>query len=108
MATGADPREQNRRPGHSLIGAEHRPARCAPHATLTDAKVYQDVATSHRRLTTSTYAPQRASLTTWLVGLLPDTTVKTYADAGHGFLFQHHDEFAADVTAFLDADRETV
>ena len=27
---------------------------------------------------------------------------------GHDFLCQHHDEFAADVTAFLDADRETV
>ena len=34
--------------------------------------------------------------------------MKIYPDAGHGFLFQHHDEFGADVTAFLDADRETV
>jgi hypothetical protein len=27
--------------------------------------------------------------------------VKLYPDAAHGFLFQHHDEFAADVEAFL-------
>jgi hypothetical protein len=28
--------------------------------------------------------------------------VKIYPDAAHGFLFQYHDEFAADVRAFLD------
>jgi hypothetical protein len=27
--------------------------------------------------------------------------VKIYPDSGHGFLFQHHAEFAADVEAFL-------
>ena len=27
--------------------------------------------------------------------------MKIYADAAHGFLFQHHAEFAADVEAFL-------
>jgi pimeloyl-ACP methyl ester carboxylesterase len=27
--------------------------------------------------------------------------VEIYPDAGHGFLFQHHAEFAADVEAFL-------
>jgi hypothetical protein len=27
--------------------------------------------------------------------------VKIYPDAAHGFLFQHHAEFAADVEAFL-------
>jgi hypothetical protein len=27
--------------------------------------------------------------------------VKIYADSAHGFLFQHHAEFAADVLAFL-------
>lgn len=37
-----------------------------------------------------------------LGGLLPDAAVKIYPDAGHGFLFQHHAEFGADVTAFLD------
>jgi hypothetical protein len=26
--------------------------------------------------------------------------VKIYPDSGHGFLFQHHAEFAADVEAF--------
>jgi pimeloyl-ACP methyl ester carboxylesterase len=36
-----------------------------------------------------------------IAGLLPRATVKIYPDAAHGFLFQHHDEFAADVTAFL-------
>jgi pimeloyl-ACP methyl ester carboxylesterase len=33
--------------------------------------------------------------------LLPDAQLKIYPDAAHGFLFQHHDEFAADVLAFL-------
>jgi len=37
-----------------------------------------------------------------LAGLLPDARVKIYADAAHGFLFQHHGEFAADVHAFLE------
>jgi pimeloyl-ACP methyl ester carboxylesterase len=36
-----------------------------------------------------------------LAGLLPDAKVKIYPDSAHGFLFQHHDEFAADVLAFL-------
>jgi pimeloyl-ACP methyl ester carboxylesterase len=33
-----------------------------------------------------------------LAGLLPNATIKIYPDAAHGFLFQHHEEFAADVT----------
>jgi pimeloyl-ACP methyl ester carboxylesterase len=37
-----------------------------------------------------------------LGGLLPDATVKIYPDAAHGFLFQHHAEFAADTAHFLD------
>ena len=36
-----------------------------------------------------------------LAGLLPKAQVKIYPDAAHGFLFQHHEEFAADVHAFL-------
>jgi pimeloyl-ACP methyl ester carboxylesterase len=36
-----------------------------------------------------------------LAGLLPDVRLKIYPDAAHGFLFQHHSEFAADVNAFL-------
>src|SRR4051812_3043285 len=36
-----------------------------------------------------------------LAGLLPRARVKLYPDAAHGFLFQHHAEFAADVDAFL-------
>jgi pimeloyl-ACP methyl ester carboxylesterase len=36
-----------------------------------------------------------------IAGLLPRATVKIYPDAAHGFLFQHHAEFAADVTGFL-------
>ena len=36
-----------------------------------------------------------------LAGLIPHARVKIYPDAGHGFLFQHHAEFAADVGAFL-------
>jgi len=37
-----------------------------------------------------------------LAGLLPDARVKIYPDAAHGFLFQHHEEFAADVHSFLE------
>ena len=36
-----------------------------------------------------------------LAGLIPGAQVKIYPDAAHGFLFQHHAEFAADVDAFL-------
>jgi pimeloyl-ACP methyl ester carboxylesterase len=36
-----------------------------------------------------------------LAGLIPDARVKIYPDAAHGFLFQHHAEFAADVESFL-------
>ncbi|WP_406457994.1 alpha/beta hydrolase [Streptomyces sp. NBC_01622] len=37
-----------------------------------------------------------------LAGLIPQSRVKIYPDAAHGFLFQHHAEFAADVDVFLD------
>jgi len=40
-----------------------------------------------------------------LAGLIPQADVKIYPDAAHGFLFQHHAEFAADVNAFLDGAR---
>ena len=36
-----------------------------------------------------------------LAGLIPHARVKIYRDSAHGFLFQHHAEFAADVEAFL-------
>jgi pimeloyl-ACP methyl ester carboxylesterase len=36
-----------------------------------------------------------------LAGIIPQATVKIYPDSAHGFLFQHHAEFAADVEAFL-------
>jgi len=36
-----------------------------------------------------------------LAGLIPQAQVKIYPDAAHGFLFQHHAEFARDVHAFL-------
>ena len=36
-----------------------------------------------------------------LAGLIPHARVKIYPDSAHGFLFQHHVEFAADVEAFL-------
>ena len=32
-----------------------------------------------------------------LAGLLPEARLKIYPDAAHGFLFQHHSEFATDV-----------
>jgi len=37
-----------------------------------------------------------------LAGLLPNARVKIYPDSAHGFLFQHHEEFATDVHAFLE------
>jgi pimeloyl-ACP methyl ester carboxylesterase len=37
-----------------------------------------------------------------LAGLIPQARVKIYPDSAHGFLFQHHAEFAADVQAFLN------
>jgi pimeloyl-ACP methyl ester carboxylesterase len=36
-----------------------------------------------------------------LAGLIPGARVKIYPDSAHGFLFQHHAEFARDVEAFL-------
>jgi len=36
-----------------------------------------------------------------LAGLIPQARVKVYPDSAHGFLFQHHAEFGADVEAFL-------
>jgi pimeloyl-ACP methyl ester carboxylesterase len=36
-----------------------------------------------------------------LAGLLPDARLTIYPDSAHGFLFQHHGQFAADVNAFL-------
>ena len=36
-----------------------------------------------------------------LAGLIPQARVKIYPDSAHGFLFQHHAEFAVDVETFL-------
>jgi pimeloyl-ACP methyl ester carboxylesterase len=36
-----------------------------------------------------------------IAGLVPQARLKIYPDSAHGFLFQHHDEFASDVEAFL-------
>ena len=38
-----------------------------------------------------------------LAGYLPDARLSIYPGAGHGFLFQHPHEFAAEVNAFLAA-----
>jgi pimeloyl-ACP methyl ester carboxylesterase len=35
-----------------------------------------------------------------LGGFLPNATVSVYPDAGHGFLFQYPDQFAAEVLQF--------
>jgi pimeloyl-ACP methyl ester carboxylesterase len=41
-----------------------------------------------------------------LAGLLPNVRIRIYPDSAHGFLFQHHSRFAADVHSFLEeADR---
>lgn len=49
--------------------------------------------------------PARASYL--LAGLLPDARVSVYSDAGHGFLFQHHEEFARETLDFLAAGSRT-
>jgi pimeloyl-ACP methyl ester carboxylesterase len=36
-----------------------------------------------------------------LAGLLPNARLIIYPDSAHGFLFQHHTQFAADVNSFL-------
>ena len=36
-----------------------------------------------------------------IAGLVPQALLKIYPDSAHGFLFQHHDEFASDVDVFL-------
>ena len=36
-----------------------------------------------------------------MTGLLPDAKLVLYSDAGHGFLFQHVEDFAREVLAFL-------
>jgi pimeloyl-ACP methyl ester carboxylesterase len=40
-----------------------------------------------------------------LAGLIPHAQIKIYPDSAHGFLFQHHAEFAADVSGFLGDHR---
>jgi pimeloyl-ACP methyl ester carboxylesterase len=40
-----------------------------------------------------------------LAGLIPQARLKIYPDAAHGFLFQHHADFARDVDAFLTERR---
>jgi pimeloyl-ACP methyl ester carboxylesterase len=37
-----------------------------------------------------------------LAGLLPNARLTIYPDSAHGFLFQHHSQFAADVHTFLE------
>jgi pimeloyl-ACP methyl ester carboxylesterase len=41
-----------------------------------------------------------------LAGLIPHARMKIYPDSAHGFLFQHHADFAADVMAFLSGPGE--
>ena len=38
-----------------------------------------------------------------LAGMIPNAQIKIYADSAHGFLFQHHAAFVADVHGFLTA-----
>ena len=39
-----------------------------------------------------------------LAGLIPGATAKIYPDSAHGFVFQHHADFASDVEDFLRVD----
>lgn len=38
-----------------------------------------------------------------LAGMIPNAQIKIYSDSAHGFLFQHHAAFVADVHGFLTA-----
>jgi pimeloyl-ACP methyl ester carboxylesterase len=38
-----------------------------------------------------------------LAGLIPKARLKIYPDSAHGFLFQHHADFAADLQAFFES-----
>ncbi len=40
-----------------------------------------------------------------LAGLIPQARIRIYPDAAHGFLFQHHAQFADDADAFLTEAR---
>ena len=42
-----------------------------------------------------------------LAGLLPNARLKIYPDSAHGFLFQHHREFATDVHVFLEGTSDS-
>ena len=48
---------------------------------------------------------QEVPASSLLAGLIPQSSVKIYPDAAHGFLFQHAAEFAADIDAFLGEER---
>ena len=41
-----------------------------------------------------------------LAGLIPLAQVRIYPDAAHGFLFQHHEDFARDVLRFLTSEQQ--
>jgi hypothetical protein len=52
---------------------------------------------------TATATPMILSRYSYLLaGLLPDARITISPDSAHGFLFQHHSQFAADVDAFLE------
>jgi pimeloyl-ACP methyl ester carboxylesterase len=38
-----------------------------------------------------------------LAGLIPNAQIEIYPDSAHGFLWQHHEQFASDVHTFLNA-----
>ena len=42
----------------------------------------------------------------WLSAHLPNAVLLTYPDSGHGSLFQFHDSFSRQATAFLASDLE--
>jgi len=39
-----------------------------------------------------------------LTALIPHAQLTIYPDSAHGFMFQHHAEFAADVERFLPTE----
>ena len=39
-----------------------------------------------------------------LADLIPNSQIKIYPDSAHGFLFQHHTDFASDLDLFLGGD----
>ena len=91
--TALDPELIAAETDYQAIRFSHRPQSLGYHGNVILArKAMQVTAASPMILPHLSYL---------LAGLIPQARVKIYPDAAHGFLFQHHAEFARDVDEFL-------